>query len=113
MKKFLVVILAILFVAVAAIAADWTKGSGAKTSSAAISTKSGILRQIIVTSGSTNSITVDIYDNASTTAGTKMIPTWVIPAQETAGGIQTLTVEDERFGTGLYAAVTGSGGSVT
>ena len=111
MKKILAGVFAILFIATVAIAVDWTKGSGANTASAVISTKSGILRQIIVTSGSTNAITVDVYDVASiTTTATKMIPTWVIPAQSTAGGVQTLTIADERFGSGLYAAVTGSGG---
>ena len=110
MKKLLVIILAILFVATVAFAADWTKGSGAKAASAVISTKSGILRQVIVTTASTNAVTVDLYDNPSAGAGTKLIPTWVIPEQTTVGGVQTLTIEDERFGSGLYAAVTGSGG---
>jgi hypothetical protein len=109
-KKLFAAVLCILLFAMLAMAADWTKGSGAKSASAAISTKSGILRQIIVTSASTNAITVDLYDNPSTGSGTKLIPTWVIPAQATAGGVQTLSIADERFGSGLYAAVTGSGG---
>lgn len=110
MKKILVVILAILFAATLVSASDWAKGSGAKTASAAISTKSGVLRQIIVTTASTNAVTVDLYDNPSAGSGTKLIPTWAIPAQSTAGGVQTLLINDERFGSGLYAAVTGSGG---
>lgn len=109
MKKLLTIVLILLAFATVSVAADWAAGSGVKTGSTVISTKPGVLRQVIVTSASTNAITIDLYDNASTTAGNKMIPSWVIPAQSTVGGIQTLTVENERYGTGLYLAITTDG----
>ena len=110
MKKILAVISIILLFATAAVAADWAKGSGARAASAAISTKSGVLCQVIISSASTNAVTLDLYDNPSAGSGTKLIPTWIVPAQATVGGIYTLNIADERFGSGLYAAVTSSGG---
>ena len=95
-------------IASAATAAEMMTGSGAKSSSAVISTRPGILRQVIVSSASTDSITVNLYDNATSASGTKLIPTWII-ISPTTNNLQTLYVDSERYGTGLYADITSSG----
>jgi hypothetical protein len=110
MKTKILVISAFMIMFVAnAIGADFNVGSGIKTGSTIISSKPGVVKQIIVTSASTDAITVDLYDNTAA-SGTSLIPTWVIPAQSTAGGISYLPISDERYGTALYVSIAGSGG---
>lgn len=107
-KRLLAVIFCILFFATVAIGADWSKGSGAKSASAVISTKGGVLRQIIITTDGSDAVTFDLYDNASAASGTKMIPTWTVTTSSTSR-IQSLVIDNARYGSGLYANVVCSG----
>jgi hypothetical protein len=84
--------------------------SSEQTADAAITTAGGYLSGIMVITDGTNSVTVDIYDNATAASGTQLIPQWVIPSSTTSraatlsfGGVGL------KFYNGVYVDVTTSG----
>ena len=54
-----------------------------QTTSTACVAEACYFHGIAVITDGTNSVTIDIYDNASAASGTKLIPTWVIPTSST------------------------------
>uniref|UniRef100_A0A6M3LP37 Uncharacterized protein n=1 Tax=viral metagenome TaxID=1070528 RepID=A0A6M3LP37_9ZZZZ len=88
---------------------NFSYSSAEKTASAAIATSSGYLHGIVVITDGTNSVTVDIYDNASAASGTKLIPQWVVTTSS-SNRAQSYSIEPPiKFSNGIYVAVTTSG----
>ena len=105
MKKILIALLIVLF-ATTAFAA--MKNSGAKSADALIATGQGVFYGIIVSTDSTNAVTLDIYDNTSA-SGTKLIPTSTITTASD-DRIQSITFENGvEFYKGIYVDITCAG----
>jgi hypothetical protein len=109
MKKVLSIMAIVLMLALPAWAQDWTQGSGQKTTDALIFTGEGVFHGIIVSSDSTNAITVDVYDGITAT-GTKLLPTTVVTTSA-IDRIQAIKPPGGpvKFYTGLYVDITCSG----
>ena len=110
MKK--VIGLLVLFVLLSVPVAGFADRSGQKVADAAITTKGGALAGIVVLSGTTAQITVDVYDNASAASGNKVMPSWVIPASSTSRNQSVGFSVDPPvcpYYNGLYVDVTSTG----
>jgi hypothetical protein len=103
MKKLIAVLAIVLMLFGIAFAADWVKGSGNKTASAAIYSGEGVLEGVIVTTNGSDAVTLNIYDNASAASGTKLIPPTVITSS-TIDRIQAIKIPGGaiRFYNGVY-----------
>ena len=86
MKRFksILVILILLLLATGAMAFKSMRASSNQTASAAITTSGGYFHGIMFTAPSVFNATVDIYDNATTAAGRKLMPTATITTAATA-----------------------------
>lgn len=108
MKKFIVVLMVLLMAATSA----WAEGqrSVGNTADAAVTTGSGYLRGIIVHTDGTNSVTFNVYDNATAASGTKLFSTWTVT---TNSANRTASIgfsgQECPYGTGIYVDITTSG----
>jgi uncharacterized SAM-binding protein YcdF (DUF218 family) len=104
MKKILTIVLALLLFACPAFAAEWSFGSGMQTGSAAIKAGPGMLTQIIMVTDGTTPVVMDLYDNATTASGTRLIPTWTVTTSS-VDRIQTLAIDNAHFTNGIYSHI--------
>jgi hypothetical protein len=106
MKKIFIV-LAILLMATAVFAAD-LKSVG-NTADAAITTGSGYLKGIIISTDSANSVTFAVYDNTAA-SGSKLFSTLTVTTS-TANRVTTLSFDGHEcpYSTGIYVDITTAG----
>jgi len=106
---FFSVLLLIWLPSVHAEPAKFCRSSTSQTASAAIATSPGYLHGIVVITDGTNSVTVDIYDNASAASGTKLIPQWIVTTSS-SNRAQSYSIDPPiKFSNGIYVVVTTSG----
>ena len=91
-------------------ALDYTIPSGTKAAAAAIIAKAGFFHGIIITTDGTNSVTLDIYDNASAATGTKLIPTLVIPSSSSNRSLVIVFPNPIQVQNGIYVNSSVAGG---
>lgn len=109
MKRLLLTIGLILLIATP-IDASWENaciGSTEQTGDAAVVTSAGYICGILIATDGTNSVTVDMYDNASAASGTNIIPTIVVTTS--ASNRSTAIKVDRAISNGVYVDVTTSG----
>ncbi len=111
MKKLIVLIsVFVLFFSAQVFAAErFYLSSDEQTLDAAITATKGIFRGILVATDGTNSVTVSIYDNATTNSGTELIPTTVITSSATDRAQLIALPFDVYFLNGIYVDITTSG----
>jgi uncharacterized protein YcnI len=106
MKKF-ILMLSILFAVFLGFNVGNAENSTTKTADASIVSGKGHFLGIIVITDNTNAVTVDIYDNASSASGAKLIPTWTVTTSS-SNMAQTLSFggNEVRYQQGIYVDVT-------
>ena len=75
---------------------------------AVVLAKKGILAGVLVMTNGTNDATLEVYDNAVSVAGTRLIPTMVVPGANRIGGV-IIPVEADN---GITYSLTGTGAGV-
>ncbi|MFH1147217.1 MAG: hypothetical protein V1736_05865 [Pseudomonadota bacterium] len=108
MKRLIVLILCILFLATEALAQPSisARGSGAFTSSQVVVARAARLSDLGVQTDGTAAVTVLLYDNATAATG-KVIAFAYVPAGSTVGGWNCPI--PVYVAAGIYAAVSGTG----
>jgi hypothetical protein len=109
MKKVLTIVAIIMLLAAPLFAQDYVRGSGQQTADALIVTGPGVFHGIIVSTDSTNAVTVNVYDGITAT-GTRLLPEFVVTTSST-DRIQAIKPPGgpALFYTGLYVDITCSG----
>lgn len=109
MKK-LIVILGILFLFGSVVAQAANLRSVGNTTDAAITTGSGYLKGIIVHTDSANSVTLNVYDNASAASGNKLFSTLTVTTSA-ANRVTTIGFDDKEclYVNGIYVDITTAG----
>lgn len=108
MKRAIAVAVALLFCLSIAQAAEVSRSSGLKTSSAAIATTGGTLSGVLVTTDGTNAATITVYDHASSASGTILFTCTVVGGAYFGGATWEKPI---RYSNGIYAAISGTGAS--
>ena len=111
MKKVLAIVLLMILVTAISFAADIRKVG--VTADGAITSGSGYLKGIIVHTDGANSVTVDVYDNASAASGSKLFSSWVVTSGA-SDRTSTLGFNGQEcpYFSGMYVDIT-TGGSAT
>jgi len=87
---------------------DYVNQSTEKSASASISTTSGYLYGITISTDATNAVAIDIYDNTAA-SGTKLIQTMTITTSATDRVTSIGFNPPVEYRTGLYVSVTCAG----
>ena len=82
--KALAIVLILLLLATGAMAFKASRVSSNQTASAAITTTGGYFHSILFSAVSAYDVTVDVYDNATTNSGRKLMPTATIKTTSTS-----------------------------
>ena len=82
------------------------------TVDAAITAGSGFLKGIIVHTDGTNTVTLDVYDNATEASGIKLFSTLTIPTSATNRATVISFDYEAKYENGIYVNIT-CAGSVT
>ena len=80
-----------------------------KTADAAIMAKAGYFCGIMVITDGTNSVTIDIYDNATAASGTEIIPLWTVTTSASNRSAALEFTNGIFVNSGIYVDITTSG----
>lgn len=113
MKHFLRLLLVVgmIFIAASSLSArsDHVTQSAEITSSAAVYTHGGLFHGVVVITDGTYAVTVDVFDNASSGAGTELIPTWTVTTSATDRSQAYSVWPPVKFYNGIYLDLTCTG----
>ncbi len=109
MKKILAIVLGLILLTATAWAVSPQKSVG-NTADKAITATGGYLKGIIVHTDGTNSVTLNVYDNATAASGNKLFSTWTVTTSA-SNRSATLSFDGQEclFVNGIYVDITTSG----